>query len=208
MKTLTEIGKFFNTDKATEHGFTNFYDIKLSPLRLQNLNVLEIGIWKGESLKMWKEYFSNSTIYGIDITDLTYLQEDRIHIAQADQTDVSKMNNVFEEVKFDIIIDDGGHSMLQQQLSLISLLHRLKRGGYYIVEDLHTSLSHHHFYNNDLTKRTSLELIKNFASKVEDFEGFHVDSRYIKAIYDQIQSVEILETNNGSSITSILQKIN
>ena len=206
-KTLTEIGTFFKTDKATDHKFTEFYDKKFSSLVDENLNVLEIGIWKGESLKMWKEYFINSNIYGVDINDLKFYEEDRIFIEQADQTDVNKMNNIFPNIKFDIIIDDGGHSMYQQQLSLISMLHRLKRGGFYILEDLHTSLGYHYFYNNDLSKRNTLELIECFVNKDTNFENFHVKSDYIKAIYDQIKFVEIYKTNDGNSITSFLQKI-
>jgi len=206
-KTLTEIGLFYNTDKATDHFFTDFYDKKLSSLRNLNLNILEIGIWKGESLKMWKEYFPNSQIYGVDINNLKFLEEERICIEQADQTDIERMNTVFPNIKFDLIIDDGGHSMYQQQLSLISMFHRVKRGGFYILEDLHTSLSPHHFYNNDPTKRTALDLIKNIANKQEDFSNFYLSENYIKTIYDQIASCEINETNNGSSITSLLQKI-
>jgi hypothetical protein len=207
MKTLTEIGKFFNTDKATHHNFTEFYDGYFDQMRNESLNILEIGIWKGESLKMWKEYSPNSTIYGLDINNLKHLEEDRIFIEQADQTDINRMNTVFPSVKFDIIIDDGGHSMYQQQLTLISMLHRLKRGGYFIVEDLHTSLEPHPFYNNDPSKRTALELIENFRNKKEDFKNFYINEEYIKAIYDQISFCEIYKHNQGNSITSILKKI-
>lgn len=208
MKTLTEIGKDHNTDKATYHNFTEFYDTYFSSLRNESFKILEIGIFKGESLKMWKEYFPNSEIYGLDINNLKHLEEDRIFIEQADQTDINRMNNVFSNVKFDIIIDDGGHSMYQQQLTLISMLHRLKRGGYFIVEDLHTSLEYHHFYNNDPSKRTALELIENFENKTEDFKNFHINEEYIKTIYDQIISCEIYRYNEGKSITSILKKKN
>lgn len=206
MKNLTEIGKFLNTDKATYHNFTEFYDGYFSHMRNESLNILEIGIFKGESLKMWKEYFPQSQIYGLDINNLKHLEEDRIFIEQADQTDINRMNNVFPKVKFDIIIDDGGHSMYQQQLTLISMLHRLKRGGYFIVEDLHTSLEYHDFYNNDPSKRTALELIENFKNKKEDFDNFYINKDYIKIIYDQISFCEIYKHNNGTSITSILKK--
>jgi hypothetical protein len=205
-KSLTEIGILYNTDKAKDHKFTEFYDNKFSSIRNNNLKILEIGIWKGESLKMWKDYFLNSEIYGVDITNLKHLEEDRIFIEQADQTDVNTMNNIFPSVKFDIIIDDGGHSMYQQQLSLVSMLHRLKKGGFYILEDLHTSLGYHHFYNNDLSKKTTLELISNFSNKVESFDNFHVNEDYLKIIYDRIEYTELYYTNNRESITSILKK--
>jgi hypothetical protein len=206
MKTLTQIALEQQTDKARDHKFTDFYDKKLSHLRYENINLLEIGIWKGESLRTWKEYFPNASIYGVDISNLKCYEEDRIQIEQADQTDVNRMNDIFGKIKFDIIIDDGGHSMYQQQLSLISLFHRLKKGGFYILEDLHTSLEYHHFYNNDLSKKTALELIKNFSENKTEFGGFYVPVDYIQAIYGQVQYTELFYSNEGKSITSILKK--
>lgn len=208
-KSLTELGQFFETDKTLTHNFTEFYEEKLKHLKNEKINILEIGIMKGESLRMWKEYFPNAVIYAVDINDLKYYQEDRIFIEQCDQTDHIKMNSIFPNVKFDVIIDDGGHSMFQQQFSLISIFNRLKKGGFYILEDLHTSLEYHYFYNNDLTKKTALELLENFSDKKEEFDGFHVHKDNIKTIYDRIESCEIYKTREGKSITSlIVKKIN
>ena len=205
-KNLTELGILFKTDKATNHHFTDFYHEKLNHLRNEKINLLEIGIMTGQSLRMWKEYFPNAVIYAVDLNDLKHYQEDRILIEQCDQTDHIKMNSIFPNVKFDIIIDDGGHSMFQQQFSLISIFNRLKRGGFYILEDLHTSLEYHWFYNKDLSKKTALELIENFSNKKEEFKGFHVHEENIKTIYDKINSCEIFKTNEGKSITSIIVK--
>jgi len=206
MKSLTQIALEHHTDKAFYHKFTEFYDKKLSHLRHENINLLEIGVAKGDSLRTWKEYFPNASIYGVDINNLKYYEEDRIQIEQADQTDVNRMNDIFGKIKFDIIIDDGGHSMYQQQLSLISLFHRLKKGGFYILEDLHTSLEYHYFYNNDLSKKTTLELIKNFSENKTEFDGFYMPVDYIQAIYGQVQYTELFYSNEGKSITSILKK--
>ena len=205
-KNLTELGFLFKTDKATDHHFTDFYHEKLNHLRNDKINLLEIGIMTGQSLRMWKEYFPNGNIYAVDLNNLKHYQEDRIIIEQCDQTDHIKMNTIFKDVKFDIIIDDGGHSMFQQQFSLISIFNRLKKGGFYILEDLHTSLEYHYFYNNDLSKKTSLELLENFSNKNENFDAFHVHKDNIKTIYDGIESCEILKTNDGKSITSIIVK--
>ena len=203
---LTEIGDFFKTDKASDHKFTYFYEEKLKHLREHDVNLFEIGIYHGASLKTWKNYFHNGNIFAIDIENLKKYEEDRVSIEQCDQTDHLKINTIFPNTKFDIIIDDGGHSMFQQQFSLISVFNRLKKGGLYILEDLHTSLSYHYYYNNDLTKKTTLNLMENFENKEESFSGFHVHQDNIKSIYDNIEYCEIYKQNNGNSITCIIKK--
>ena len=70
MKSLSQIGLEQKTDKTLDHKFTDFYGSKLSYLRNENINLLEIGIWKGESLRTWKEYFPKGNIYGVDINNL------------------------------------------------------------------------------------------------------------------------------------------
>lgn len=62
---LYEIGKKYNTDK-NEHGFLPFYDSILKNTRFDTLNIMEIGVFYGESVKMWNEYLPNSTIYAAD----------------------------------------------------------------------------------------------------------------------------------------------
>jgi len=68
MDLLTEIGTKYGTDKVN-HKFTQVYDEYFKLIREQKLNILEIGIWKGESLRTFKEYFPNSQIYAFDIED-------------------------------------------------------------------------------------------------------------------------------------------
>lgn len=60
--------KDFPTDKASQHDYIPLYDKFLAPYRNKNVKIVEIGIKKGGSMKMWREYFSQeSMIYGIDI---------------------------------------------------------------------------------------------------------------------------------------------
>lgn len=106
------------SSKWNPHLFGQHYQEHFAPLRNKNLKVLEIGIGGyedpysgGDSLRMWKQYFPNSMIYGIDIVDKKGLEEDRIKIFQGSQDDEIFLNKVVAETgKFDIIIDDGSRA--------------------------------------------------------------------------------------------------
>lgn len=120
---------------------TPIYSQYFEKIRLQSLNILEIGIGSGASLHMWYDYFPNSKIHAIDIDNYSYLNNEKTTTYIADQSDRNSLENFIKEsnVEFDIIIDDGGHMMQQQQISFGFLFKYLKRGGQYWIEDLHTS---------------------------------------------------------------------
>lgn len=206
MDLLTEIGIKHNTDKATDHKFTEVYERYFSPLKDKTLNIFEIGVWYGGSLRMLKEYFQNSQIYAIDFVDKKAYSENRITIEQGDQTDKNFMSSVFSDKKFDIIIDDGGHTMAQQQISLEVMFQRLNPGGIYILEDLHTSTDPSYggcinYKNNN----TTLHLIEQIANKeIEKNNTFYIHK--LQNIVDQTQSCTVYRTNNNNSVTSVLIK--
>ena len=144
MKTLKEIGSFYKTDKV-QNGYMEHYDSFFSPLRLEKLNVLEIGVKRESpdtpgacSLKAWKEYFPNSNIYGIDIDAANKVyEEERVEIFIGDQGDKDFLSNVVDKVKtFDIIIDDGSHVNSLTIASFNELFPHLKSKGIYVIEDL------------------------------------------------------------------------
>lgn len=99
--------------------------------------VLEIGVQGGGSLKIWRDMFPEAEIVGVDIDPECKKHEDeRITVQIGSQSDVKFLESLGE---FDIIIDDGGHTMTQQQVSLKWLMPQLREGGIYVIEDLHTS---------------------------------------------------------------------
>lgn len=131
------------TDKGlTAHHFTEIYEHVLSPLRYKPIRILEIGIAEGGSLAMWEDYFPKARIYGIDIEDASALNRERVTTFVADQSNRQQLEAFIRAhgPEFDFILDDGGHSMEMQQVSLGYLFPYVKPGGYYIVEDVHTSL--------------------------------------------------------------------
>ena len=105
----------------------------------KEINILEIGIDKGESLKIWRKYFTKAKICGIDLIDIKF-QIEGVDLIKANQTDEKALKEICDKYKgFDIIIDDGGHYSKQIVISLNFLFDYLKDNGLYIVEDLQTS---------------------------------------------------------------------
>jgi hypothetical protein len=87
---------------------------------------------------MWLEYFQNAEIHGIDYIPNTVPEGAIFH--QVDCEDEQAiMSFATENNQWDILIDDGGHTMLQQQLAFKHLLKTVKPGMFYVIEDLHTS---------------------------------------------------------------------
>jgi hypothetical protein len=120
--------------------YFDVYHRHLQRFRGRRLNVLEIGIYSGGSLAMWREYFGpGATIYGVDIEPACKAYEnDWTRVFIGDQGD-RKFWRLFkaQAPAMDVIIDDAGHEPNQQIISLEELLPSMKEGGVYICEDIH-----------------------------------------------------------------------
>jgi 23S rRNA U2552 (ribose-2'-O)-methylase RlmE/FtsJ len=103
---------------------------------------VEIGIQNGGSLDIWSEYFSNdSTIIGIDINpECKKFERDNIKIFIGNQSDENFWIDFFNKVgKVDIILDDGGHTNLDQITTLVNCFKNINDQGLFVTEDTHTS---------------------------------------------------------------------
>lgn len=138
--TLDSLATKYNTDKGP-HMYTSRYNLYLDSFRDLEFNLLEIGVYDGASVKMWKEFFPKANIVAIDIDPrCKEFEEERINIHIGDQTDVAFLQSVVNQYgHFEVIIDDGGHSWKQQIVSFETLFPRLTPGGLYFLEDMHTS---------------------------------------------------------------------
>lgn len=123
-----------------EHHFP-IYDSYFEIFQDKPLNLLEIGVAWGGSLFTWQKYFPNSQITGIDNNpDCKKFEEGNIKVFIGDQSNADFLKEVnAQSGPYDIIIDDGGHMMNQQITSFKTLFPLLKNGGYYVIEDYHTS---------------------------------------------------------------------
>lgn len=131
------------TDKSSAfHNYTKVYAKYFDTLRDEKLKFLEIGIFHGNSVKLWESYFVNSELHFIDIDpkmDRYQSKSSQYHFI--DQANGVAMKNFVKSVggNFDIIIDDGGHTMEQQIVSFKALFPAVNSGGLYIIEDVCTS---------------------------------------------------------------------
>jgi hypothetical protein len=106
----------------------------------QQVHVLEIGIYSGGSLEMWRSYFGEkSHVYGVDIEGACKAYEnEHVSVFIGDQADRTFWHTFRQSVAgIDILIDDGGHTPEQQQTTLEEMLPYLRPGGVYLCEDVH-----------------------------------------------------------------------
>ena len=129
-----------NSDKISHHGYHRFYPWFLNHLRGKNINLLEIGIDKTESLRLWNGYFDSVNLHGIDIDEKEFSESD-VTLHKIDQSNESELDNFVATVgiKFDVILDDGSHVPEHQILTINKLWELVKPGGIYIIEDIETS---------------------------------------------------------------------
>lgn len=134
---LQELANKHETDKEKLHGYMQCYEDMLNPIRESAESILEIGIATGASLRMWKEYFPNATIHGIDIINgCSILKEDRVKIHIGNQTDDVFLARFMHDKWFDLIVDDGSHLVSDIRGTADILAERLNTGCYYIIEDM------------------------------------------------------------------------
>ena len=202
MNRLTQVGIKHNADKAVDHLFTEFYEQVFS--QYESPRILEIGVHHGASIFMYLEYFKNPYVVGMDIEQKIPL-DGRWKFVLGDQTNLNDLDKCVEEEPFDIILDDGGHTMRQQQITFGHLLKHVKSGGYYILEDLHTSFEPS--YIEPGTEFTSYEML----SRIQQGETYF--SNYIPReiqvdMVNRIESVLFWHRTEGvynRSVTSLIK---
>ncbi len=121
--------------------YIKIYERYFNSFRSKPINILEIGVFKGGSLQLWKAYFhEDSQIFGVDILpECKIFEEDRIKIFIGDQGNEQFLDDLIQQLPpIDIIIDDGGHTM-QQQILTFEKYPALKSEAIYICEDCSSS---------------------------------------------------------------------
>lgn len=165
---LDKIALQYGTDKnSLGHGYTKYYEFYFNSIRHDVKKVLELGVFRGASLKMWKDYFPNAIIHGIDINPKCFAYKDeRIEITIGDINDPVMITSFIEKYgrDFDLIIDDASHINKEQIGAFTLLFQYLKNKGIYIIEDTNTS----YFTEYGGGYKLPNTAIESFKDKVDD----------------------------------------
>lgn len=158
MNRITELVEYYGSDKNLS-GYNEVYDELFNHLRDIQFDILEIGIGtlsggissmnktqikgyrQGASLRIWRDWFKYSTIWGMDIAEDCMFEEERIKTVLCDSTDKDKVKNVLGDKKFWIIIDDGWHDVEAQKRTFDNMWDRVEEGGIYVIEDIEMGLN-------------------------------------------------------------------
>jgi len=140
---LEELADNSRTDKNTTHSYLPLYQQLLFSKKETAKNVLEVGICHGGSIKLWSDFFTNATVYGIDVMSLYSIWEGIrkegivLHTSSdAYNTEFFTTNFLNKNIKCDFMLDDGPHTLesMQQFIQLYSQI--MTDDGILIVEDV------------------------------------------------------------------------
>lgn len=213
MNDLEKLARKYGTDKRTNdvnqniyHGYTDIY-YKLFETNKNNIkSILEIGVREGYSHLMWHDYFPNAIIYGIDnFSDLVFenkkdnLREkvlnnlnsfERINIFVGNQEDKNFLNKCFEDINFDIVIDDGSHRSWHQQKTFRYLFPKVKQNGLYIIEDLGVCQLREFREYEDI--RSSTLVFLKLLSDKENVFSYYIPDEELKELQKQIKDIYLI----------------
>ncbi len=162
---LCEIAFKYGTDKCPQfcHPYTPVYYELFRDRRESVKKVLELGIghyknmrhvdsvydWRlnrhyqrGASLKMWRDFFPNAQVYGVDIEPETMFADDRIQTFLCDERKGSHWLRVLRKTgrDIDLFVDDGSHNKNAQIHTCRMLMPLLKKDVTYVIEDVRRPL--------------------------------------------------------------------
>lgn len=205
-----------STDKSGV--FLTTYGEIFADIQDSTINLLEVGIHRGESLRLWAEYFSRGKVYGLDLSPP---QEDfgpRVKMAAVDQANAEQVSAAIQSwgcELFDVIIDDASHiGHLSAATFSILFEQHLKPGGLYIIEDWGTG------YWPDWPDGDLLEGGPDDIRRIKEevryppydkaCKDHHVRSHnagmagFVKMLVDLVASSELASMNKGLALSEMI----
>lgn len=136
---LRQVASGYDTDKLGFTGYLDTYQELLAPIRHRPVDLLELGVFNGGSLELWRDYLPEGTITGLDL-DPPAIDDPsgRIRTYTGSQDDVALLDRIVRERApegFDLVIDDAAHVGRLSLVSFQALFAHVKPGGAYVVED-------------------------------------------------------------------------
>lgn len=130
----------FQLDKFDHMYLQKYYDKEFTPRRNDEINLLEIGVATGISMKFWSEWFVNGKIYGVDLGHESRLgdfyKKHNLNNIYWENALTNSFVNRFENDYFDYVIDDGSHRIEDQIVAIKKYLPKIKSGGKLVIEDI------------------------------------------------------------------------
>ena len=174
---------------------------------------------------MWRDYFENAEIHGLDTFEglqgngHVFKDADKFYKEWENDTDLKRRITLYKYdqgkendlisfttemekkgISFDIIIDDASHLMRDQQLTFKHMFPLIKKGGYYVIEDVHSSFGGYDVLGD--MSNTTLTMINNYVENNELF-SIYTDLEPIKK---SIKNMELFTTSKERSMTCIIEK--
>jgi len=191
---LDIIGAMEGTDKSSCVGkawdYLRHYEAALKDLQHEKINLIEIGVQNGNSTRVWKWFFSQANIIGIDINPAcARWAQDRVKIEIGSQTDGKFLDRVCHDHPPTVIIDDGSHMSEHIIFTFERAFPQLLPGGYYIIED---------FGGQPIppAKSKTPDAASYFLELARCCHGgqlFKSNQKFTKAILDQVDSITLFK---------------
>ena len=187
LNTLDDLFYHYGSDKANifklnnkpGHGFSKYYEKNFEKFKNKKINILEIGSYAGGSAAAFVKYFSNVNIFCFD--------------------NEKKINKILESIflqynfdGFDLIIDDGSHTLSDILNGLNFFFQYVKSNGIYIIEDF----KHPNYYTNNKNINHIFvdELLNNLQNKKISISNVLTKNNQIVLI-NQIEKIECYKGN-------------
>jgi hypothetical protein len=132
----------YSSDVGTKHpGYYRRYDEFFRSNNFKPTGILEIGVHKGESTKVFSEAYPFAKVVALDLNyydNVDFAAFPNVTYVQADQTDTARLQEVIQREfssGFDLVIDDASHIGAYSRVTFDAVFPQLNPGGIYIVED-------------------------------------------------------------------------
>ena len=195
-KDLNFLFEYFNSLKKL-HNIADCFHENLKELKNKELDILEIGLAKGGGIASLYFYFPNSNLIGVDNNPFRIrYKSNRIRSIYVDTSSKKILQNLTNHLnqKFDIIIDDCGHRLIDQILSFSENFKNLKKGGFYIVEDLNYPELHKMY--NPTNEVVNLKTILKKINLGEEIFTQFMQKDEIEYIKKNIENIKFYKTKN------------
>ena len=207
-KDLNFLFKYFNSYKQV-HDYTAFYQENLKELKDKKLDILEIGTAKGDGIASFYFYFPYSKLIGVDNNPFrTRYKSKRIRNIYVDISSKQILKNLTNHLnqKFDLIVDDCSHKLIDQILCFSENFKNLKNGGIYVVEDLNFP-EIHKMYNPTSEVVDLKTILKRINLGQEIFTQF-MNKNEIEYIRNNVENIKFYKGQGDySEIVFIKKKV-